>query len=42
MATLALVYGYDASGQYGLWVPDRVARGELRPLRDPNQPADEE
>jgi len=29
-------------GRYAFTLPDRVARGELRPLRDPNQPADEE
>jgi TnpA family transposase len=28
-------------GRYAFTLPDRVARGELRPLRDPNQPADE-
>jgi len=29
-------------GRYTFTLPDRVARGELRPLRDPNQPPDEE
>ena len=29
-------------GRYVFTLPDRVARGELRPLRDANQPADEE
>ena len=29
-------------GRYAFTLPDRVARGELRPLRDPNQPPDEE
>ncbi len=29
-------------GRYAFTLPDRVARGELRPLRDPNQLADEE
>ena len=28
-------------GRYAFTLPDHVARGELRPLRDPNQPADE-
>ena len=28
-------------GRYSFTLPDGVARGELRPLRDPNQPADE-
>jgi hypothetical protein len=28
-------------GRYAFTLPDSVARGELRPLRDPNQPADE-
>jgi hypothetical protein len=29
-------------GRYAFTLPDHVARGELRPLRDPNQPPDEE
>ena len=29
-------------GRYAFTLPDRVARGELRPLQDPNQLADEE
>ncbi len=28
-------------GRYAFTLPDNVARGELRPLRNPNQPADE-
>jgi len=28
-------------GRYTFTLPDRVARGELRPLRDPNQPTDD-
>jgi hypothetical protein len=28
-------------GRYAFTLPDRVARGKLRPLSDPNQPADE-
>ena len=28
-------------GRYAFTLPDSVARGELRPLRDPNQPVDE-
>jgi hypothetical protein len=28
-------------GRYAFTLPDRIARGELRPLRDPNQLADE-
>ena len=28
-------------GRYTFILPDRIARGELRPLRDPNQLADE-
>lgn len=36
--------GYDhinMMGRYAFTLPDRVARGQLRPLRDPNQSADE-
>jgi hypothetical protein len=28
-------------GSYTFTLPDHVARGKLRPLRDPNEPLDE-